>query len=91
MGKIKNYRDLEVWKKGIKLVVDCYKITKSFPADEIYGLGTKSADPPYPFRPILLRGMNVGIEKNFCAIYPLLTDPWQSWRHIWKLPVKSNT
>lgn len=37
-GKIKNHRDLDVWKKGIELATEIYKITKSFPKEEIYGL-----------------------------------------------------
>jgi four helix bundle protein len=35
---IKSYRDLEVWKKAMDLVVICYKITRKFPKSEIYGL-----------------------------------------------------
>jgi len=35
---IKSYRDLEVWKKAMDLVVTCYKITRKFPRSEIYGL-----------------------------------------------------
>jgi len=35
---IKSYRDLEVWKKAMDLVVICYKITRKFPRSEIYGL-----------------------------------------------------
>jgi four helix bundle protein len=36
--KIKTYRDLEIWKKGIELVKDIYAITNEFPKNEIYGL-----------------------------------------------------
>ncbi len=36
--KIKNFRDLNVWKKGIEIVKDVYKITGSFPKQELYGL-----------------------------------------------------
>lgn len=35
---IKNFRDLEVWKLGIKIVTDIYKLTGEFPKSEIYGL-----------------------------------------------------
>jgi four helix bundle protein len=35
---VKSYRDLEVWQKAMAMVVECYKITKQFPKDEIYGL-----------------------------------------------------
>ena len=36
-----SYRDLEVWQKSMDLVVECYKITKSFPKSEIYGLSSQ--------------------------------------------------
>ena len=36
--KIKNFRDLEIWKKGKEIVVEIYEITKEFPKDETYGL-----------------------------------------------------
>ena len=35
---IKSFRDLNIWKDGIKLVKNIYEITKSFPNSEIYGL-----------------------------------------------------
>lgn len=35
------YRDLEVWQKAIKLVVECYKVIKDFPKHEIYGLSSQ--------------------------------------------------
>jgi len=38
LPKVKNYRDLLVWKQGIELVTLIYKITQTFPKEEIYGL-----------------------------------------------------
>jgi len=35
---LKSYRDLEVWKKAMDLVVMCYQMTINFPKNEIYGL-----------------------------------------------------
>ncbi len=35
---IKSYRDLEVWKKAMDLVVMCYQMTRKYPRSEIYGL-----------------------------------------------------
>ena len=32
------YRDLIVWKQGMHLVEECYKITARFPKAELYGL-----------------------------------------------------
>lgn len=36
--KIKNFRDLNIWKRSIKLVEEIYETTKSFPKEEMYGL-----------------------------------------------------
>lgn len=35
---VNSYRDLEVWQKGMDLVVTCYAATKNFPSDERFGL-----------------------------------------------------
>lgn len=37
-NKIRTFRDLKVWQKGIGLVKEVYKITKSFPKEEQYCL-----------------------------------------------------
>jgi len=36
--KLRTHKDLEVWKNSVLFVTDVYKITKSFPSSEIYGL-----------------------------------------------------
>jgi four helix bundle protein len=36
--EIKNFYDLEAWKKSHILTLKIYKITKDFPRDELYGL-----------------------------------------------------
>jgi len=36
--KIRNFRDLEIWKKGIEIVKDIYGATRSFPRREVFGL-----------------------------------------------------
>ena len=35
---MKTHKDLDIWKKGVDLVTDIYKITGKFPKEEIYGL-----------------------------------------------------
>lgn len=37
-NKIRTFKDLKVWQKGIELVKEVYKTTKSFPREEQYGL-----------------------------------------------------
>ncbi len=36
--KIKSYKELDVWKKGIEIVDFAYKVTNKFPREEQYGL-----------------------------------------------------
>ena len=38
---MKNYRELEVWKKAMDLVVAPYGLTAEFPAQERYGLASQ--------------------------------------------------
>lgn len=38
MNKIKSFTDLNAWKEGHQLALLIYKITKSFPSDERFGL-----------------------------------------------------
>ena len=37
-SKIKNFRELDVWKLAMEIIVDIYEYTKTFPKEEIYGL-----------------------------------------------------
>lgn len=36
--KIRNFRDLNIWKLGMEIVEDIYRLTKRFPPNEVYGL-----------------------------------------------------
>jgi len=36
--QLKNHKDLDVWKNNMALVADVYKLTRSFPSEERYGL-----------------------------------------------------
>ena len=39
--KIKSYKELDVWKKGIEIVDGVYKMTEKFPKEERYGLANQ--------------------------------------------------
>lgn len=41
MAKVKSYRELLVWQKGIDLVRSIYQLTKGFPNQEVYGLSSQ--------------------------------------------------
>jgi four helix bundle protein len=36
--KIVSYKDLEVWKKGVRFSIEIYRITSGFPANEQFGI-----------------------------------------------------
>ncbi len=38
MNKVKTHKDLDVWKEAMTLAREVYKLTKSFPKEEMYGL-----------------------------------------------------
>lgn len=38
---VKSYQDLEVWQKSMALVTRIYKLTSTFPKDELYGLSSQ--------------------------------------------------
>jgi four helix bundle protein len=38
MAGAKGYKDLIVWQRAVKFVVDVYKATNNFPRDEMYGI-----------------------------------------------------
>lgn len=35
---VKSYKDLDIWKRAVELVVKIYLATKGFPGNEVYGL-----------------------------------------------------
>ena len=37
-SSFRSHKDLDVWKKSVRLVVDLYKVSKRFPLDERFGL-----------------------------------------------------
>lgn len=37
-GGIRSYRDLKVWQRAMDLAAACYRTTRRFPRDELYGM-----------------------------------------------------
>ncbi|MHC5674404.1 four helix bundle protein [Nostoc sp.] len=38
MSEINDFKDLNIWQKGIDIAEKCYFLTKLFPKDELYGM-----------------------------------------------------
>jgi len=55
--KTKSFKDLVVWQKSYKLVLEIYKMTEAFPKTEIYGLSQQ------------MRRASVSIPSNIAEGY----------------------
>jgi four helix bundle protein len=40
-GRIQSFRDLQVWQKSMELTVAIYRLTQSFPREEMFGLTSR--------------------------------------------------
>ncbi len=38
MSEIKDFKDLKIWEKGMRIAENCYSLTKKFPKEETYGM-----------------------------------------------------
>ena len=36
--KIRNFKELRIWQKGVEVVKEIYQLSKKFPKEELYGL-----------------------------------------------------
>ena len=54
---LKNFKDLKVWQKAYQLCLEVYKMTKSFPSEERYGLTSQ------------MRRSSVSIPSNIAEGY----------------------
>ncbi len=57
-AKIRNFRELEVWKLGKAIVLDVYRVTKNFPKEEMYGLVSQMRRAAVPIPSNVSEGFN---------------------------------
>jgi four helix bundle protein len=48
--KIESYQDLDTWKLGMEIAEDCYRLTRNFPKEELFGMTfqIRKASPSVP-------------------------------------------
>jgi len=61
-----SYRELIVWQKGITLVVEIYKLTDSFPKQEIYSLTSQIRRAAISIPANIAEGSARAHRKEFC-------------------------
>jgi four helix bundle protein len=68
MSGVKSYKELLIWQKGIQIVLKVYKLTNSFPKDEIYALTSQ------------LKRASISIPSNIAEGFGRQTD--KSFNHF---------
>ena len=63
--QVHNFRDLKVWQLSINAVVDIYKITSEFPADEKFGLISQIRRCAVSIPSNIAEGSGRGSNKDF--------------------------
>jgi four helix bundle protein len=62
---IQSFRDLVVWQKAMELVVECYRITRSFPDAEKFGLTSQMQRAAVSIPANIAEGRERGHLKEF--------------------------
>lgn len=65
IAMIRCYRDLEVWKLGMQISVECYRITLGFPKDELFGLNSQIRRAAAAIPANIAEGQGRGRTKKF--------------------------
>ena len=63
--KIRNFRDLEVWKKGMEIVKDIYVTSSTFPKQELYGLSSQMKRSSVSIPSNIAEGLNRFHNKEY--------------------------
>ena len=62
---MKNYRELIIWKKGIELVKMVYALSKSFPAEERFGMISQLTRAAVSIPANIAEGSSRNSEKDY--------------------------
>ncbi|MDD5081149.1 MAG: four helix bundle protein [Candidatus Omnitrophota bacterium] len=62
---MKNFKDLNIWKRGMNLVEEVYKLTKTFPKEEIYGLTAQIRRAAVSIPSNIAEGFGRGHNKEY--------------------------
>ncbi len=63
---IQNYKDPIAWQKGMELVVEVYRVTDSFPRNEVFGLTNQLRRAAVSIPSNIAEGQGRSTTKDFC-------------------------
>lgn len=62
---IRSYKDLLVWQKAVELALQIYKVTKTFPTEERFGLANQMRRAAVSIAANIAEGRHRGSRKEF--------------------------
>jgi four helix bundle protein len=62
---MKNYKELNVWKKGIEIVKVTYQLSKSFPSEEKFGLVSQMTRSAVSISANIAEGSSRNSDKDY--------------------------
>ena len=63
--KIKNYQELNIWKRSVEIAIEIYNISKNFPKEELYGLTSQIRRASVSISSNIAEGFNRYHNKEF--------------------------
>lgn len=66
--KIRNFRELDVWKLGKEIVLDVYRVTREFPKEELYGLVSQMHRAAVSIPSNVAEGFNRRHNREYCQL-----------------------
>jgi four helix bundle protein len=62
---MKTHKDLDIWKRGIEFVEQIYKVTNTFPKEELYGLTSQMRRSAVSYPSNIAEGAARSSKKEF--------------------------
>ena len=84
--QIKDYKDLQVWQKGMDLARRVYLLTRSFPVDEKFGLISQMSRAAVSVPSNMLKGKLATRRASSSSSSLMPRAPWLNWTHNFDWP-----
>ncbi len=65
MSKVQHFEDLVVWQRSMQLAVEVYKLTKTFPKEELFGLTSQLRRAAVSISSNIAEGQSRGTKGEF--------------------------
>jgi hypothetical protein len=77
----KSFRDLHVWSRGIELTEAIYRVTATFPKQEMYGLSSQLQRAAVSVPANIAEGTDEIRRGSTCTTCPTRWDRLPNWKH----------